>query len=595
MQKYSVNQYQISSILDWVKTGQIAIPEIQRPFVWKTSKIRDLIDSLYQGYPIGYIITWQNPSVKLKDGTESGGKKILIDGQQRITALQASIAGLPIVNNEYKEVRVRIAFNPMTESFETLTPVLKKRPEWISDISELMKDDASYFDVIDEYVEKNPEVDKKVIQNNIQKLVGIKTKQVGMIELEQYLDIETVTEIFIRINSKGVVLSNADFAMSKIAAYGDYGANLRKFIDYFCHLSSAPHYYKHISENDSQFAATPYLAKIAWLKNENDTLYDPDYNDVIRTVTLKEFERGKISSLVSYLSGRDFDTKKFDPDLIESSFARLESGIESFTNETNFKRFIMTIRSAGYITNEMITAQNAINFAYSVFLKLREMGESNAVIESLVRRWFVMSMLTNRHSGSFESVFESDIQKIKANGIKQHLASIEESELGDDFWASRLPQELETSSGRNPYLMAFFAAQVHSNDKGFLSKEITVRDMMEVKGDVHHIFPRAMLAKKGFDRTEYNQAANFVKTQTEINITISSKEPTKYMNEVIEQIKNGGTKYGSIVTREELYSNLRDNCVPQSIFDGTPDTYKEFLKERRKLMAQKIKTYYTGL
>ena len=93
MAQYSVNNYTVDNLLGFIKAGDIAIPEIQRPFVWDGSKVRDLLDSLYQGYPIGYIIVWQNPDVKLKDGTVSTGKKVLIDGQQRIMSLSAAIVG----------------------------------------------------------------------------------------------------------------------------------------------------------------------------------------------------------------------------------------------------------------------------------------------------------------------------------------------------------------------------------------------------------------------------------------------------------------------------------------------------------------------
>ena len=164
MQKYSVNQYQISNILSLIKSGEIAIPEIQRPFVWETTKIRDLIDSLYKGYPIGYIIVWQNHDVKLKDGSTAGGKKILIDGQQRVTALQAAIVGFPIVNKEYKEIRVRISFNPQTEEFMTKTAVTEKEPQWIADIAELMQDEVVHFDIMDRYMERNPDADKRKVQ-----------------------------------------------------------------------------------------------------------------------------------------------------------------------------------------------------------------------------------------------------------------------------------------------------------------------------------------------------------------------------------------------------------------------------------------------
>lgn len=595
MQKYSVNQHQVSNILSWVQTGTIAVPEIQRPFVWETTKIRDLIDSLYNGFPVGYIIVWQNPAVKLKDGSDAFGKKILIDGQQRITALNAAILGNSIINKEYREVRVRISFNPQTQDFKTRTAVTSKEPEWIEDIAELMRDDAGFFDVIEDYMERNPSADKKLVQNNVQKLVGIKTKQIGIIELDASLDIETVTEIFIRINSQGVVLSQADFVMSKVAAYGDFGANLRKLIDYFCHLSKSPEFYKHIAENDTKFSASGYLPQIAWLKNENDDLYDPEYTDLIRAVTLKEFERGKTGDLVSLLSGRDFETKTYKSEIAEESFKKLEQGVISFVNETNFKRFLMIIKSAGYIRRDMITAQNALNFAYGIFLKLRELGLKGNTIERYVRRWFVMSMLTGRHSGSFETVFEADIKRIKRVGIQEHLQSIEDGELGEAFWGVRLAQEMEKSSIRNPFITAFFAAQVYFNDKGFLSKDIKVRDMIEHAGDIHHIFPRQYMINKGFVRTEYNQIANFVQAQTEINIPISSKEPRQYMSEVAEQTKGGKLKYGNIDTPEALKRNLSQNAIPAIIFDATYKTYEEFLHERRRLMAKKIEKYYKSL
>ena len=106
MQKYSVNQHLIETILSFVKAGDIAIPEIQRPFVWDSSKVRDLMDSLYQGYPIGYVIAWRNPNIRLKDGSLSEGKKILIDGQQRVTALTAAILSEYVVSKTYQRIKL---------------------------------------------------------------------------------------------------------------------------------------------------------------------------------------------------------------------------------------------------------------------------------------------------------------------------------------------------------------------------------------------------------------------------------------------------------------------------------------------------------
>lgn len=481
MQKYTVNQYFVSNILNWVQEKEIAIPEIQRPFVWDSTKVRDLMDSLYRGYPIGYIIAWKNPDVRLKDGSVSNGKKVLIDGQQRITALRAAILGQKVIDKDYKEDRIYIAFNPITEVFETLTPAIEKDKAWIQDISKLMSKEGGLFKDVTEYCEKNPDVNRELIERNIENLLQIKSKQVGFIELDSTLDIETVTEIFIRINSKGVVLSQADFAMSKIASYDEednFGVNLRKCIDYFCHLSKEPQFYKHISENDTEFRNTVYLSKIAWLKDENDDLYDPDYSDVLRVSFTKQFNRGKMSDLVGLLSGRNFETRSFEQSIMDESFQKLRDAVLEFVNETNFKRFVMIIKSCGFISNDLINSQNALNFAYILFLKLREKGENPSLIEKYVQRWFVMSILTGRYSGSPESQFDFDIKQIVSKGVENVLKSIEEAQLSDAYWNAQLVQELDKSSVNSPYINLFFAAQIKAGDKGFLSTDSRVSVMI---------------------------------------------------------------------------------------------------------------------
>jgi len=223
MQKYSVNQHLTETILAWVKAGEIAIPEIQRPFVWDSTRVRDLIDSLYRGYPIGYLIVWLNPNVRLKNGKTAEGKKILIDGQQRVIALEAAILGEYIINKEYKRIRIKIAFNPLEERFDVSNPAIEKDVQWIPDISRITTGDVNILDLVDDYCKKNPKIDRHIFYEKIELLSHIVKKQIGVIELEHELDIETVTEIFIRINSQGVVLGQADFAMSKIAANESYG------------------------------------------------------------------------------------------------------------------------------------------------------------------------------------------------------------------------------------------------------------------------------------------------------------------------------------------------------------------------------------
>jgi len=595
-QKYAVNQHLIETVLAWVRSGEIAIPEIQRPFVWDSTKVRDLLDSLYQGYPIGYLIVWKNPNVKLKDGTTAEGKKILIDGQQRVTALTAAILGEYVINKDYRKVKIKISFNPLEERFEVFNTAIAKDSNWLPDISEIFSIDANMLDLVESYCSRNQNADKNIIFTKIEALRKIIQKQLGLIELDSDLDIETVTEIFIRINSKGIVLSQADFAMSKIAANEIYGGStLRKCIDYFCHMAVTPDFYGQIIDVDKDFTKTDFFQKISWLKNENEDLYDPDYNDLLRVAFTSEFNRGKLSDLVSLLSGRNFETKTYEEDIARESFSRLEKGVLNFVNETNFNKFIMIIKSAGFISSRLIRSQNALNFAYILYLKLKTLGYNQALIEKYVRKWFVLSVLISRYSNAPESQFDLDIRNFSKKDFTEHLQDIENAELSDAFWDAALIQHLDTSVSSSPYFNLFLAAQVKGNDKGFLSEDITVNELISFAGDIHHFFPKNYMKKYGFKRGQYNQIANYVYTQSEINIKIGNKPPDVYINEMKEQCNSGELKYGGITDIEDLRQNFQMNCIPDNDFPYDVDSYDEFLRQRRMLMAEKIKDYYLSL
>lgn len=592
-QKYSVNQHLIETILSWVKSGEIAIPEIQRPFVWDASKVRDLMDSLYRGFPVGYIIAWRNPTVKLKDGTLAEGKKVLIDGQQRVTALTAAIVGQQVINQDYQQVRIRIAFNPIDERFEVTNPAIEKDKAWFVDIAPIVSGEIKTHKVAKDYLEANPNVDEDLVYERLDKLCDIIKKQIGLIELAADLDIETVTEIFIRINSKGVVLSQADFAMSKIAANEEFGGNtLRKAIDYFCHMAIAPEFYSQIENKDKTFVETDYFRTMRWLRQENDDLYDPSYSDMLRVAFTTKFNRGKLSDLVGLLSGRNFETRTFEKHIEESSFKTLSEGVMEFINETHFKRFLMIIRSAGFVDQSMIGSTNALNFAYIVYLKLKRDLGNNPNIESWVRRWFVMSLLTGRYSGSPESMFDKDIKDIHNRPFTDVLNDIESAELSEAYWQFRLPQNLETSSNNSTAIKVFWAAQANQGDKGFLSKEITVRDMLTHHGDIHHIFPSNYLKKLNLPKQKYNQVANFVYVQQEVNIKIGDTPPAEYMKTVFKQCESGEAVFGGIVDLNILKANLKSNCLPENLEDYEIGNFDQFLEKRRELMANKIKHYY---
>jgi hypothetical protein len=601
-EKYSVTQYSVNTILGYIEGGDIAIPEIQRPFVWKPKNVRDLIDSLYNGYPTGYLIIWQNPNVKLKSGKESMGKKILIDGQQRVTALMTAILGYPILNDDYEEKIIRIAFNPIAqdaeERFAVQTPAHINSKHWIPDISVVFKTDFDSFGFIEDYCQKNSEISKADLNRTISNLQSIKNCQLGAIILVPQLDIGEVTDIFVRINSQGKRLNESDFAMSKIAADEKYGGNmLRKAIDYFCHLAVEPGFYPQMSVKDPEFMATEYAQKIKWLKDDKESIYDPDYNDMLRVSFMHKFGRGKLGDLVSLLSGRNFETRVFEEEIAQYSFATLKSGVLNFINQYHFNSFVLAIKSAGFISNKLINSQMTLDFAYTLYLMLSASSEvPQNDVKRYVQKWYVLSTLTSRYITSPESVMDRDIRSINTKGFIPFFKEAEDAELSDTFWDVGLVQAFETSAINSPYFNVFLAAQVHAGERALFSSTTKVMDLISIAGDVHHIFPREYLKQNGItDKSKYNQVANFVYLDTQVNISIGKKAPNDYFGIAFRQCETGETKIGTITDNISLIDNLVENCIPNNIDEMTVDDYNDFLAERRLMMAAKIKKYYHAI
>ncbi len=607
-EKFTNTSMSIKALLGLIEANSIAIPEIQRPFVWKRAQVRDLMDSLYKGYPTGYIILWKNPDVKLKDGQMSAGKKIVIDGQQRITAMMTAIAGRVVLDSEFNETQIKIAFNPFAaldyerngneeaEIFAVSTPAHSKSKNWIPDISKIFDTSFCSWTFIPQYMENNPEITGEDLQRILNRLRGIETTQIGVIDLSEKLDLDIVTDIFIRINSKGTALSQGDFVMSKMAADEKYGGNiLRKLVDYFAHLAVKPQYYNHIANHDDIFAATEHLKRIAWLKDDNETVYDPDCDDIIRVAFMHIFKRARLAELVQLLSGRDFETREYKEEIAAQTFAGMYEGVAHFVNEYNFKDFMKTIRGAGFISPKMITSNMALDFTYALYLMLQNSDVPVAERKRIVQKWYVLSILTQRYSGSPESAFAKDLRIINEVGIAQALKNIEDATLSDNFWQVALVQNLSYASSLNPTYLAYLASQVYDADKSLLSQNIRVSELLTLGGDVHHIFPKKYLVEHGYDRTEYNQTANYAYLDTPVNISIGKKAPKDYFAVALAQCGGAQALCGSIMSEDELRANLAINCIPEDVFDMDYTRYTEFLEKRRTLMAAKIRKYYEGL
>lgn len=602
-EKYTVSTLSIETVLGFIKSGQIAIPEIQRPFVWKAKQVRDLIDSLYTGYPTGYLIISQNPDMKLKDGSLAVGKKIMIDGQQRTTALMTAIAGLEVITENFGKRRYKISFNPLLpeeteeERFKVQDNATIKDKRWIADIADIFSTDFDQYNFIEEYRKNNPEVSGSVINNAIMKLLRIKSCQIGVITLDKDLTIDEVTEIFIRINSQGAKLNQSDFAMSKIAANVSYGGNmLRKGIDYFSHLAAQPDWYSDMC-NDKDFKDSEYFKAMQWLKDDKEDIFDPNYGDILRIAFMYKFGRGKMKDLVSLLGGRDFETREYKEEIAEASFKLLKEGVLDFMNRYSFSNFLLAIKSAGFITPKLINSDMTLDFAYTLFLLLHsDPSFDKKLIDKYVTKWYVLTTLTSRYIGSPETVMDFDLRSIKSKGFIQFFAEIEAAELSETFWNVGLVQRLETSAINSPYFNTFIAAQIHNSEDALFTKGTKVSDLITIIGDVHHIFPKQYLIKNGWkDKATYNQIANYTYLDTQVNKDISDEAPYVYFGKAFAACDNGEAAYGNISIRSELTANLEDNCIPIDVIEMEHTDYPTFLEKRRKLMAKKIQSYYNNL
>ncbi|MCH5357216.1 GmrSD restriction endonuclease domain-containing protein [Limosilactobacillus reuteri] len=586
VKNYHVDNVTIEEILGWIKQGKIGLPEMQRPFVWSTAKVRDLIDSLYNGYPIGYIVTWQNPTVGLKNESSSNNKEIIIDGQQRLTALKAALSGEKVVSQQYITKRIKISFKPSTGEFNTLNSAIEKDPLWINDISDIFKSDFNSYSYVTDNAKKLGMAPED-LGATLQKLLAIRQSEIGDIKLGYNLSIGAVTDIFNRINSKGVSLSSADLAMSRLSADTIHGGNnLRKQIEYFVQLLNDPNLLENIVKFDSDFANTKEFNQIKWIASEINPIYKPRYADILHLILATSFKRGKLSDMVSLISGRDFEARNYSEEGMKANYAKMQAGATLVFNKSNFQRYLMILRDMGMRNSGKLglVGHGVFNFGYILFLYLhRSTNLSQEKIASYLKRWIIMSALTGRYSGSSETITESDLKMISrdANPINV-LDDILDREMNDSFWNGTLPNMLRVQSTQASSWRIFQMSQIYGKDTAWLAKDTSTETVMLEEGNIHHIFPQAYLRKNGFSKGDISQIANYVWVTQPKNLEISDKAPKDYLSDenIIEFMSE---------------TNNRENAIPEEIVDYDFHNYSDFLNQRRHLMAKKMREFYENM
>ncbi len=598
-EKYGIERDNIKNILGYIESGQIAIPELQRPFVWKPKQIKELIESLYKGLPTGFIVVWSNESIKLKDGSTSVGKKIIIDGQQRITALRAVLLGQAVVTSEYNERNFQVAYNPFTEKFETYKPIHDKSSKWIKDIS-IFFNNNSYSETLKfvrKFVSENSDMNDDELLEKIDKIKKIADREVGVVNLSPKLSISEATNIFNLMNSKGTRLGQEDYIMAKLSSDEKYdGYYLWKTIDYFCKGMHDKKYIKEIKQKDPDFFNTEYYNAIKWVEKYDSNIYIPTYNDILRVSYATVFSEGILKKLSDLLDGRDFKTKSNEENIAKETFEKLKKGLFACVNEHNFKQFNLFIEGTGFKYYKLINSQSSLNSAYVMYLNIRNNNLIDKIeICSYIQKWYIMSLLTGRYSSSSESVLDQDVRRVNERGFIEYFKELESTQLNNEYWNTLLIHSLESSSTLTPAYLVYLAAQIKNQTNSLFSSTITVDSIIKIKGDVHHIFPKEHLSHNGIkDQERTNQVCNYAYIDTNVNIDIGDNSPREYFSYVLKNSTPNNTM-GYVKSDKEFYKNLEDNCIPKEVLNYDFKNYESFLKKRRVLISKYIKEYYESL
>jgi hypothetical protein len=575
--------YDLSGLLHYLDIGDIGLPDIQRPFVWSNAKVRDLFDSMYRGFPVGYFLFWENATlggtkhIGTEEKRRGAPSRLIVDGQQRLTSLYAVFRGRKVLDDDYKERQIEIAFRPRDGKFEVADAAVRRDPEWIPNISELWASGKPVYQMVKAFLktlsQKSPltEADEDLIAHNLDRLFDLQKYPFTALEIAPTVDEEQVADIFVRINSEGVKLNQADFILTLLSVFWDTG---RHELEQFCRAARIP---TALGSGSSPF----------------NHFIEPDPDQLLRVAVALGFERGRLKSVYQVLRGKDLDSGEFSAERRERQFAVLKEAQADVLDLKHWHQFLSALIGAGYRTGEMISSQNALLYAYAFYLigrKRHQVPEHQ--LQKAIGRWFFFTSLTGRYTSSPESVMDGDLNRLKSVGSAATfiatLDGIIANELTNDFWTITLPAALDSSSARNPELFAYVAAQNRlSAPVLFSHKKIgeLIDPALKAKKKAlerHHLFPRAWLERQGEnDLKIINQMANFALLEWPENIAISDGPPTEYVPRLRERF--AGTDWDKM---HELHA------LPKG---WETMSYGDFLNGRRPLMADIIRRGFETL
>ena len=572
-----------------VRIGKIGLPDLQRPFVWKDNKIRELYDSMLKGYPIGYIMLWESPADydEKKSGIGINGKiytepkELVIDGQQRLTALVASMYGVKVKDKNFVEREIKISFNPLTREFAVWTSAFERTPEWIPKVSDvfLAKENNTisafrrkYIRAVNEARNKRAEkaltdAEEDLIENNINDLLNLSEYSLPTLEISYNAREEDVADIFVRVNSGGQSLTENNFIQTLISVYENETSDQ---MNLFCEQSRIP------------ASGTSYNNIIA---------IEPSH--LIRMAVGVGFRRARLRYAYMLLRGKNLETGKYSAEERQENLAKFKEALLKVMDLNNWHAFLNCIGEAGYISKTQIASSNAVVFSYVLYLIAKYDYKLDAVrLKKTIAKWFFMGAITYFYTGSTESEVEKQFADLRnVHDAEQFIAYIERTittRFTEDYFRLTLPNELNSAAAISPAWNGYIAAQVVLNTPMlFSATPVSKYFILGASGtknavDKHHIFPKNYLTQIGYmtDR-ERNQIANFTYLDYVTNIDISDAPPVEYVE-----------RYRNRMGEAEYHKTCEDHALPP---DFEKMEYIEFLKERRLRMAQIVQKAYKKL
>ena len=517
----------ISSILDYIDNGHMALPEFQRGYVWGREQVRGLFQSLYRGHPVGSLLVWAtdaSTAAHRGEGTLAPGVvKLLLDGQQRITSLYGVIRGKPprFFDGNAKAF-TDLRFNLKTEEFEFWQPIkMREDPLWI-DVTELMqRGNSALGDYIAE-LSQTPEhaADAGNYAGRLSKLLAVADKQFHIEEVtgpDKTLDV--VVDIFNRVNSGGTKLSKGDLALAKICADWPEARDTMK-------------------ESIARWKGEGYDFTLDWLLRSVNTVLT-----------------GEAKFL--YLHNKEADDIS----------GALKSAVRHIDTCLN-----MIGGRLGLDHERVLFAR----FAIPVMVRYLDThgGRLDERARDKLLFWYVQSGMWGRYSASTESTIDKDLGILdQSNGDLDKL--IAELRLGQGGLRVEPGHFHSWSIGARFYPVLYMLtrmAEARDWGTGLPLKSSLLGRMNKL--EVHHIFPRARLYEADYSRSEVNALANFCFLTKDTNLAISDRRPEDYFPE-IEAAHPGA---------------LASQWIPNDPALWRIEAYRDFLEARKELLADAANT-----